>query len=523
MSADPNVMTHGLDNLDLIKRAQSPTPKPAQIPGDVLVGIFLKLASNTSMKTTEDRWDWVSVMEVCSYWRAVASETPELWSYLSPGTFCSAKQIERFLQMSKDSDLTVYFDSNRGQFSKLKMALKELQRIRHLEIHLSTYRKGEGAELRALLGQPAPRAESIKLHMIGTSRGIRVALPITLPGVLQRVELDGLSSNMSCLSGLKSLHINYCYKISLSDLLQTLEASPSLSFLFVSSNFFSPSSSTILKSVHLPHLIHLHLKMKPFQDLYNLLSNIEVPNLLGWRIEHSEKLSIDDVAKLNVLMKLMEREYDYNKALFTLCSGYGMRTSEPFLLLIIHNKHSAANVSRNTCRALELSFADLNVTLLHIAKLFDFYFARLEHLSVHDYGASLTVESWHTFFRHFICLHVAEIQVRLGPAYEDITDNGLNHLKAFTLFRSEEAPEIQVLCPALNEMVIKVINSYTGDTSLDQFHSVLEEILRTRSLQGSAVRVLTITIGSEFTPLNDEKLGALSQWVQEFNWTHETE
>lgn len=107
MSADPTD-TRGLDNLDLIKRAQSPAPKPAQIPGDVLVGIFLKLAKDTSDEFTKDRWDWFSVTEVCSYWRAVATETPELWSYLSPGTFRSAKQVGRFLRLSKDSDLTVH-------------------------------------------------------------------------------------------------------------------------------------------------------------------------------------------------------------------------------------------------------------------------------------------------------------------------------------------------------------------------------------------------------------------------------
>ncbi|KAF7794952.1 hypothetical protein EIP86_006095 [Pleurotus ostreatoroseus] len=112
----------------------------AKLPPEILTEIFVHYVAAESKITTHDKlkpYVWVRITHVCHHWREVALTSPRVWSTIFvTGSSC----VDEMLSRSKKVPLDVfagYSISRVGSTEKIRTVLRQLERIRRLELHYS--------------------------------------------------------------------------------------------------------------------------------------------------------------------------------------------------------------------------------------------------------------------------------------------------------------------------------------------------------------------------------------------------
>ncbi|KAF9477340.1 hypothetical protein BDN70DRAFT_862036, partial [Pholiota conissans] len=148
----------------------------SDLPPEILCSIFAWVRDSDSGDLVEDeegiltskslKIPWIQVTHVCSHWRNVALNSPELWSRVFP--FRNITWLKEMLLRSKEASLSFTYNDlcndhyARPQFrAALSHALKHANRIQHLSIYTDAFNFGKF--LSAIHGSLAPRLESLCL------------------------------------------------------------------------------------------------------------------------------------------------------------------------------------------------------------------------------------------------------------------------------------------------------------------------------------------------------------------------
>ncbi|KAG6914009.1 hypothetical protein DXG01_002927, partial [Tephrocybe rancida] len=133
----------------------------ARLPPEVLGRIFKWLPSMEG-KESYNTTPWWKVSFVCTYWRRVALNCPELWSFLrNPVTECIKTLITRSCTVPLSVDTYI---RRRRSLGGLSLILGEIHRVRELTINDSSTYGRKVQELISGLTSPAPLLESFSIR-----------------------------------------------------------------------------------------------------------------------------------------------------------------------------------------------------------------------------------------------------------------------------------------------------------------------------------------------------------------------
>lgn len=224
----------------------------------------------------EDFYKWTAVTRVCRYWRESALAFATLWSTVSMGNLpCAVACIER----SRSAPLDIYvpshqppnrvWDEIRDHFPRVRTFAAEARQLDALSV---------------LVGPPilAPNLQTLYIHKVGTQNR---PLPLLFSGDLPKlssVRLSGISNWVSNqFTGLKRLSIeNVPQALPIDNLLDALEANPTLEFLELWKADPEPTAEPTPRHITLPHLRQLKIGSGSPRPL---LGSLSLPS--GCRLE----------------------------------------------------------------------------------------------------------------------------------------------------------------------------------------------------------------------------------------------
>lgn len=164
----------------------------ARLPREVLCEIFLCLARHVWASYEEKRYGrspyrWLVVTFVCRYWRDLAQNLAELWTY---NTFSQRRlgRFKEFIRLSKQRPLTIHCSSSHKD--NLDVVLNEIYRIRSLEIFPGS--RDQRMEVQRSLSN-APLLQKLYLGSSYESKtGQQVGAPVgpSFTPVLRELRLD---------------------------------------------------------------------------------------------------------------------------------------------------------------------------------------------------------------------------------------------------------------------------------------------------------------------------------------------
>jgi hypothetical protein len=232
---------------------------------------------------------FVGYSQVCTKWRAVALETPYLWTLVPYGSSaCTAKLLER----AKGALLSVQVDaamaSNRRDL--VEIMLKDMSRLRSLTISCSM----EDADfIESFLAKPSPYLETLALYFDYDSRkeGCQLSL---LNGTGQRLQELSLYGCLNLfrefqVPSLRSLILSgqYNSSVDLPELIEKLRDMPTLECLELKRADLFMSAISAEAEVHTTQLPSLRSLVADGKDrcILHLLLSFETPALVHLDVE----------------------------------------------------------------------------------------------------------------------------------------------------------------------------------------------------------------------------------------------
>ncbi|KAG6909753.1 hypothetical protein DXG01_015469 [Tephrocybe rancida] len=246
----------------------------ARLPVEILGLIFSSLVSMVNMqRETHPRLHpaqrWTTILNVCSHWRRVALDTPNLWSFIQLRALTPWLLIMIARSQSAPLDLKIDVDYNSMLEVVNKVALTEIHRIRDLSVELFELSLNS---ISPFLTQAAPILERLKIRtqtQAPVGHAANNVLPEPFLGGnaprLRSLHLDSVSmvKDFSMLSKLTTLTLRdtvYTARPSLDEFIETLNKMPNLVNLELSyaCNFIPDNDKSHTKA-HLPQLRSLIL------------------------------------------------------------------------------------------------------------------------------------------------------------------------------------------------------------------------------------------------------------------------
>lgn len=268
----------------------------SKLPPELLSEIFIHVASDRAQvheraPLYHPYWTWISVLQVCTHWRAVAIASPRLWSRIV--VTMHPEWMKEVLQRSRSAPLFVsaHTDSRPGgrKSQSLKVVMESLARIRDLRL------TGAPDILERALSVwrgPAPLLENVSLTVptdLGLSRQFSPRLDLFLNGQaerLQRLEMQEYPFPWNIVSSFPLLkHLIVSHQLddavpTMTDMLNTLERLPLLEELELRDILPPCLEATnylpgVTRVIALPRLRSVKLSART-QDCTNLLIHLSV-------------------------------------------------------------------------------------------------------------------------------------------------------------------------------------------------------------------------------------------------------
>ncbi|KAG6855799.1 hypothetical protein H0H87_010752 [Tephrocybe sp. NHM501043] len=130
----------------------------ARLPPEVLAGIF---TWNLSMQRRHRNSRWIRVASVCSWWRRVALDCPQLWSFIRNTNVNWITQV--VLPRSGNVPLYARFTQARDEtFDVFRPALEQMHRFCEIDLCDDTYNQGMQQLLNNLIN-PSPMLRHLKV------------------------------------------------------------------------------------------------------------------------------------------------------------------------------------------------------------------------------------------------------------------------------------------------------------------------------------------------------------------------
>ncbi|KAG9049741.1 hypothetical protein FS837_009275 [Tulasnella sp. UAMH 9824] len=299
------------------------------LPIELLLSIF-----RLSFAVTNLQQDRCRLSLVCRYWRDIVQESPYLWTEISGND--DVPYIRRSIAKSGDLPIDVYYLGFGPKRIKthlpkyLEEVIPQLSRCR--SISLQSYLDRLDQLLNPLSvgldSAAVPYLEGLSLegsasHRSGCETGAEI---LRLPAMtafpkLHRLDTTGLSSKL-CHSGLPlnrflSLSLIDIINLTMEQLLDVLQNSPSLERLELGRSPTRRPSQPTVTPIHLPRLMALHLIFMPVSVSNYLLSTIHAPNCSELLISSDFPESLDDVVGDCLFTRTTEHFFPVMRTLLT--------------------------------------------------------------------------------------------------------------------------------------------------------------------------------------------------------------
>ncbi|TCD64668.1 hypothetical protein EIP91_003781 [Steccherinum ochraceum] len=246
-------------------------------PPEVVTEIFLQfqaIISKTQTPFDSNSYDWIGLSQVCTYWRAVAHNCPQLWACIHTKNTAAAATL---LQRSRQAQLQVTYlvaYGLEGIVCFQEVVAKHLPRVSSLYLEVTS-----GMEpILAYLDISRLKKKCLQ-NVILIFRSGHVPL-LDFYGGSSSSSISFLQPRVNLFhAALKTLHIHYVETPGISNetLLRTLAVLPLLEYLAVSGLSSASSSGQPSSIVCLPHIKGLIVMNDDSDACTELLSSVCVP------------------------------------------------------------------------------------------------------------------------------------------------------------------------------------------------------------------------------------------------------
>ncbi|TFK60522.1 hypothetical protein BDN72DRAFT_850464 [Pluteus cervinus] len=276
-----------------------------RMPTDILLRVFSHLQSCFD---TVDYYQWTLVLQVCHYWREIASETSSLWHkilQIQPGSFDSEwARISLIRSRNSPLDIEVHGSTVRVDMDGILVALSNFSRIRTLQVNISKDAQipqvspSQVLDLISSFGTSAPLLEHIQMNrFLARFPTQEVASLHLFNGIAPRLRIISITDSLVfqfhnlSLPSLVELTLESLLeepsRIPLDSIISLLRTTRVLSSLKLTNAFVVDGSSPSQIPVFLPRLSSLTISGTAEQCVA-LLSRITVPRTTIMEVDFSD-------------------------------------------------------------------------------------------------------------------------------------------------------------------------------------------------------------------------------------------
>ena len=477
----------------------------ARLPPEVLSTIFRCLAIAFCLRPGHSSIGWIKVTHVCTHWRRVALECPDLWTTIP---FSLPRWAKEMLIRSKMAPLTIVaslYQSKRLHTELVHFAMLEMFRIQKLS--LTVLQDSGNKNLLTGLARPAPLLESLSISCATPSvnilpKGIFSGeVPRLREVTLEKCILGWDEPFLCTLTTLKLVSIPVSARPSMDQLTSALSCMPDLRTLVLCNVLplqipLDPTVSTT-RSVPLPCLTHLCIE-----------SDAPVTSFLMSHLIHPPNISII----LTCTFRSMGLNPNYAihdlKHVRSFCDILSKSQPVRSLAARYHAypgsvRFSAYDVPGTYLRPPATAKVDLTMILgpphseVALAQLWADVWASvpvddLESLHViHTGSNTTTVHEWSNIFTFVAKAKLKNLRV--------CSESGIHCLEAFSPLETGRMQEQTPLkLPSLRNLAVERwdFGEYSGHRTCTE---LLKRCLKTRRKRRAAIKMLSLTDCSHIT------------------------
>ncbi|TCD61466.1 hypothetical protein EIP91_008401 [Steccherinum ochraceum] len=419
-----------------------------RLPPELLREIFILLRDDAEPKLM------VPLSHVCSVWRQAALGYQDLWTGIN---LMNTALTDMFIRRSGNAPLSLCLDERESL--DLGAIRHSIARLTHIEAYMAEplmvklcefLSDAQVDNLVSLdLATPLDSEEfHTNIHLPSLSHSLHTLRRLSL----WQVKPSQWSSIGAC-KGLRSLTLNHHYYVdsdkrdplpSMNQFLDILESLPLLQELNLTLSGVEPLSQLVTtypihqRSVALPNLRHLYIKLKKVIDIGYLLAHLTIPETARVQVEVEKKLPLPVASLLTCLPS------DFSNLRFLgTTTSIQLGEAEPGQGLSLKAFGEASAYGNEPCFEVSARSNDLSglfrATLLHLGSIFRH--TRTTTLKIYlqdDYAYSL-------------------------PAIEDWVQP-LLHLPTITslrLYHARSSRPLQPADPVLEEHIVKLVGALT--------------------------------------------------------------
>ncbi|KAH8097063.1 hypothetical protein BXZ70DRAFT_309220 [Cristinia sonorae] len=296
------------------------SPSPLfDLPPELLGQIFVEIRN---VKTHGNRFSWLKVSHVCSYWRKVALCTAILWRDITivlPKHWVNG-YVQEILPRTADAPLRVDITSRDGNTLGIDFLYPELCRVEDLSISLhrvlpatvvSTPKDGGDApmlrtlklvlniDLTSIIHQPPD-------DIVAACSMVPFISPTSPLPHLQCAIFHGYNYRTICQffrPTITSLSLEKCIHGTVTDLLCALKEMPLLKSMVINETFLTSPAVDVaaeFATVELPNLTKLALHRNGALSTHHIIANVAIPaHVLLWASPHTSWSSARDICQLS--------------------------------------------------------------------------------------------------------------------------------------------------------------------------------------------------------------------------------